>query len=100
MLGRKLTVLIYLPTRRNKLFSLLFHSHSERRLFIDLFLRSVLSHILRDLHGAEVWAAHGTKMRELGAFLWQRLIVILACNFRIEREVELIFPAKLEARLG
>jgi hypothetical protein len=48
---------MYLSTRGHKLFRLLFHPHTQRRLFIDLFLRRVLAHVLGDLHGTEVWAA-------------------------------------------
>ena len=36
-------------------------------------------------------------MRELGAFLRQRFVVVLARYFGIKREVELIFTTKREA---
>src|ERR1044072_7213859 len=38
-------------------------------------------------------------MRELCAFLRQRLVVVLARKLRVKREVELVFPSKLESRL-
>src|SRR5690242_2528175 len=38
-------------------------------------------------------------MRELRTFLWQSLVVILLCEFRVERQIELILPPKLEPRL-
>ena len=91
--------LINLRTRRNKLLSLFFHTNSQRCLLVNLFLRGVFPDVLRDLHGAEVWATHGTKMCELGAFLGQRLVVVFARDFRIEREIELILPTEFEPRL-
>jgi hypothetical protein len=42
--------LVNFSTRRHKLFRLLFHPHAQRRLFVDLFLRRVLAHVLGDLH--------------------------------------------------
>ena len=36
-------------------------------------------------------------MRDLGAFRRQGLVVEIACRFRVERQVELVFPAELEA---
>ena len=36
-------------------------------------------------------------MRGLGAFRWQRLVVILLRRVRVQREVELVAPAELEA---
>jgi hypothetical protein len=39
-------------------------------------------------------------MRELVPFLGQGLVVIGPCPLRVEREVELVFLAELEARLG
>ena len=47
-----------------------------------------------------MWATHGTEVSGLGAFLGKGLVVILAGLVGIEREVELIVPAKLEAGLG
>ena len=44
--------------------------------------------------------AHRAEMRELGAFLRQGLVVELARLVRIEPQVELVLPAKLETRLG
>src|SRR5215469_14322139 len=38
-------------------------------------------------------------MRSLGSFLRQCFVVELACAIRVETQIELIFPAKLEARL-
>ena len=36
-------------------------------------------------------------MRHLVCFLRQRLVVVLACGIGIERQVELILPAEIEA---
>ena len=37
---------VNLPTLHHKLFRLLFHLHTQRRLFIDLFLRDLLAHVM------------------------------------------------------
>src|SRR5262245_59136808 len=57
------------------------------------------SELLRQLHRAELRAAHRAEMRYLGAVGGQRLVVEGARGDGIEREVELILPAELEARL-
>jgi len=54
---------VNLTTTRHKLLRLLFHPQAQRRLLIDLFLRRIFPHVLRDLHGAEMRAAHGTEVR-------------------------------------
>ncbi len=59
----------------------------------------VLAHVLRDLHRAEVRAAHRAEVGELGPLGRQGLVVELAGGLGIEREVELVLPAELEARL-
>ena len=61
--------------------------------------RRVVAHVLGDLHRAELRPAHRAEVRDLGASLRQRLVVVLARGLRIEREVELVLPAELEARL-
>src|SRR5207244_4316143 len=91
---------IDLSATRHELFRLLLHPHTQRRLFIDLFLRGVLAHILRDLHGAEMRAAHRTEVGELGAFLGQGFVVVFARDFGIEGEIELIFPAEFKTSFG
>lgn len=42
--------LINLGAGSDKLLGLLFHSNTQRCLLIDLFLRGVYTHVLRDLH--------------------------------------------------
>src|SRR5439155_27234783 len=91
-----LSSLINFSTSRHKLLGLLFHPHAQCRLFIDLFLRRVLAHVLRDLHGTEMRTAHRTEVGELRAFLRQSFVVVFARDFRVERQIELIFPAKLK----
>src|SRR5580692_4820984 len=59
-----------------------------------------LAKILGDLHRAEFRAAHRAEMRDLVAVLRQRLVVELARGVGIERQVELILPAEVEARLA
>src|SRR5205823_5595566 len=87
-----------LRARCDELRSLLFHASFERCLFVQFFLRGEVSDLLRNLHGTKMRAAHGAEVGELCALLRQGLVVKLACDFRVEREVELVFPAKLEAR--
>src|SRR5690242_4376205 len=94
-----LLTLINLRACGDELRGLLFHSGFERRLLVQFFLRCEVSDLLRDLHRTEMRAAHRAEVRELCALLRERLVVILARHFRVEREVELIFPAKLKARL-
>ena len=45
-------------------------------------------------------AAHGAEMREFRAFLRQGFIMELLGLIRIEAEIELIIPTKLEPGLG
>src|ERR1700686_162461 len=53
-----LRLCVNLCTLLDKLLRLLLSSHPQRYLLIDLLLRRVLAHVLRDLHGAEVRAVH------------------------------------------
>src|SRR5690349_8731602 len=71
----------------DELGGLLLHAGGERRLLVELVLRGVVSHLLRDLHRAEVRAAHRAEVRELGALLRQGLVVVLARDLRVEGEV-------------
>src|SRR5512135_1629621 len=77
-----------------------FHAFREGVAFVQALLCRVVAHVLRDLHRAEVGAAHRAEVGELGAVLRQGLVVELAGLVGIESEVELVFPAELEARLG
>src|SRR5262249_4093045 len=63
-------------------------------------LGGVVPHVLGDLHGAEVRAAHRAEVGDLGPRRGQGLVVELARRLGIERQVELILPAELEAGLG
>src|SRR6266849_4591641 len=72
--------------------------HELHRFLLHALL-DVVAHVLRDLHGAEVRAAHRAEVRHLGAILRQRLVVEFLGGVGIETEVELVGPAKLEARL-
>src|ERR1017187_9219044 len=84
----------------HELHRLLFHALRQRRLLIHALRCSVVAHVLGDFHRAEVRSAHRAEVRDLGAVLGQNLVVELARLIRIEAEVELIVPAKFEARLG
>ena len=59
-----------------------------------------LANLLGDLHRAELGAAHRAEVGDLRAIGRQRLVVILERRIRIERQVELILPPELEARLA
>ena len=82
----------------NEFLGLLFHANTERGLFVELFLCRILADVLSDLHGTEVWATHGTEVRQLRAFLRQSFVVVFARDFRVEREIELIVPAEFKTR--
>src|SRR5438093_1649605 len=99
ILGSRLPV--DLASGRPELGGLLLESLDHgRRLLADTTLRRVLADLLRDLHRAELRPAHRAEVGELGALGRQRLVVELARGLWIEREVELVLPAKLEARLA
>uniref|UniRef100_A0A0N4ZJL5 NAD-specific glutamate dehydrogenase n=1 Tax=Parastrongyloides trichosuri TaxID=131310 RepID=A0A0N4ZJL5_PARTI len=61
---------------------------------------SIPADVLADLHAAELGAAHGAEVGGLVRFLGQGGVVVLAGGFRVEAEVELVFPAELEPRLA
>src|SRR5215813_1897205 len=82
-----------------KLLRLLFQPALKRNNLVHVVRSSIIPDLLRDLHGTKMRAAHRTKVRELRAFLRQGLVVILLSKIRVEREVELVFPSKLEASL-
>ena len=64
----------------HELTRLLFHAALEGFFLGDAQLRRIFPHVFRDLHRAEVRAAHGTEVRALGTFLRQRFVVELAEN--------------------
>ena len=82
--------------------------------FISLFLHAfihcdfntnatfscVIPDVLTYLHGAELRSTHGTEVRHLGGILGQGGIVKLACLFRVQTKIELVFPAEFKTRLG
>src|SRR5262249_60846241 len=71
--------------------------HLRHALLLVVERGGVVAHVLGDLHRAELRPAHGTEMRDLVRLLRQRLVVVLARGFEIERAVELVDPAELEA---
>src|SRR5689334_16944299 len=91
--------LIKLCAGGDELGGLLLHPFGEGGLLVELVLRGVVPDLLCNLHRAEVRAAHRAEVRELGPLLRQRLVVVLARDLWVEGEVELVFPAELEARL-
>src|SRR5258708_2263796 len=88
-----------LPGRVERL-GLLAQPGGERLVLGEALLRGVVAHVLRDLHRAEVRPAHRAEVRALGGGRGQRLVVELARRVRIERKVELVLPAEVEARLA
>src|SRR6187402_1981335 len=90
---------INLRSRLDELLRLLSHPCVQRLVFGHAEFCGVVADILRDLHRAEMWAAHRAEVGDFRAVLWQRFIMEFACRFRIEREVELVLPAELEAGL-
>src|SRR5690625_3316486 len=61
---------------------------------------SVFPYFSSDPHGAEPRPAHGTEVGHLGTLLGQGLVVEGAGPLGVQPQVELIDPAKLEARLA
>src|SRR3989442_3389296 len=84
----------------DELASFLFQTDLERFLFGHLLLCCKFPNVFCDFHAAEVRPAHAAKVCSLGAFLRKGLVVELARGLRIEREIELIFPAKFETRFA
>lgn len=84
----------------HELLGLLFHPPLDGFVFGDLLFGGVLAHVFRDLHGAEVRAAHGAEVGTFSAFLREGFIVEFAGGFGIEAEVELILPTEFEARFA
>jgi hypothetical protein len=78
----------------------LLHAYVRCRALADLALSGVLAQLVGDLHGAELGAAHGAEVSRLSGLLRKRGVVKEACADRVQREIELVGPAELEARAG
>jgi len=63
-----------------------------------VLLGGEVADFLSDLHRAELGAAHRAEVGGLGAFGGQRLVVVVLRRVGVERQVELVAPAELEAR--
>src|SRR5215475_9867678 len=70
-----------------ELFGFLAHSSFKRRLFIESLFRGEIAHVLGNLHGAEMRAAHRAEVRLFRAFLRQRFVVEFTRGLRVQREV-------------
>src|SRR5262249_40885302 len=66
---------------------------------VDTALRRVVADLLRDLHAAEARPAHRAEVGRLVRVGGQRRVVQAPRRVGIEREVDLVLPAELEARL-
>src|SRR5215510_14760275 len=75
------------------------HPDLNRLLLADLLAGGVVPHILCNFHGTEVRATHAAEVGNLGGIVGQRFVVEVFRCVGIEREIELILPAELEARL-
>jgi hypothetical protein len=64
--------------------------------FIKLLLCRIVAHLLRNIHRAEMRAAHQAEMGKLRALLWECFVVKLARKLRVKRKVELDFPSKFK----
>src|SRR2546426_4001282 len=65
-----------------------------------LFRRAVRgANLFCNLHRTELRPAHGAEVGGLGGFMRQCFVVIFARTLRIEAQIKLVLPAKLEARL-
>src|SRR6266487_4221469 len=80
-----------------KFFGLLLKTSLNRRGFVDSLFCGVSSNVFGYPHAAEMRATHTTKMSRFRAFGGKSFVMELAGGFRIECEIELIFPSELEA---
>src|SRR5205085_7302530 len=78
----------------------LFQAEADGLLVAHAVFGGVGPHVGGDPHGAELRPAHGAEVGRLGAGGGQRLVVVRAGPFGVEREVELVLPPELEAGLG
>src|SRR6202035_1612165 len=78
---------------------LLLHTETHRLVLTDTMIARVVADVLRDAHAAELGPAHRAEMRDLGTRGRERLVVHRASGLGIEAQVELIFPAEVEACL-
>src|SRR5690242_10048521 len=76
-----------------------FHAFFQGIILADTLAGSEVAYILSYFHRAKMGAAHRAEMSELCPFLWQGFIMKLLRFIRIEAQIELILPAKLEAGL-
>src|SRR6185503_16010526 len=90
---------VELAARAHELRTLLLEPLGEGRALREAQLGGIRAHFLRDLHRAELRPAHRAEVRALRALGRQRLVVERARRVGVERQLELILPAELEARL-
>jgi hypothetical protein len=83
-----------------KLCRLLLHAELMCVSHRDSTLFRIFPNVLCNPHAAELWPAHRTEVSCLRRFGGQRFVMKCLCTHWIERKVELIPPAKLEACLG
>ena len=59
-----------------------------------------VAHFLRDLHGAELGAAHAAKVGAFAAFARQGFVVKFAGGVGVQAQVELVVPAEFKTGLA
>mmetsp|Transcript_3260 Transcript_3260/g.7596 ORF Transcript_3260/g.7596 Transcript_3260/m.7596 type:complete len:406 (+) Transcript_3260:323-1540(+) len=81
----------------------LFHALLQDSLAINITVTTlfcILAHIVGDLHGAKLWAAHGAEVCRLALLRVDGLVMHAPCSDGIQGEIELVVPAELKAGLG
>src|SRR6056297_3140090 len=91
--------LIDLAAGATELLGLFLHTGIDRRRRVEPALAGIVAHVLGNLHRAEFRPAHRAEVRHLVRVLGHGLVVVFAGTGRVKTQVELVFPAKLEARL-
>ena len=83
-----------------ELLGLGFHAGGQRLRLGHAFGGGKVAHFLRDLHRAELGAAHGAEMRHLGRVFGQGFVVVFLGRCGGPAQGDLGVPAALETRLA
>ena len=96
MIGAFGGTVVDLSARSNEFLCFFGHPDGQSLFGLEALFFGVFANVLRDLHRAEMRAAHRAEVGEFCTFGGQGLVVKLLCLFRIEPEVELVFPTEFE----
>ena len=91
---------VNLPALRREFLGLLIHPALQRLGLAQALGCGEVPHFLRDLHAAELGAAHAAKVRALAAVFGQGFVVEVARGVGVQPQVELVFPAEFKAGLA